>query len=325
MPVVGSTAYANARAVTDLVRALLNDKGTLSIPVLIQNIVRNPATGVVTVTTVLPHNLLPGDFAVIANVPTGTSNFNGTFAVITSAPNVLQFTYNQAGVADSQGSGQVQGYGIGAKYTDTILMPFVNASYQMLGRELENLSSPTFIMETELVVPAVTTIDPSVQVVINDATAPPNNLPVNLLAPLKIWERTNGSSDEFVPMTNLTDGGGLPSREQSQILESWEWRSDGLYFIGATVDTQIRVRFMAYFADLTDGTSTILMRNMREAIAFPAAIMAGKSKGAVVPAEYTQLGETALEQVLNAAARQMQRKNYRMRNYSRRKGFGISY
>src|SRR5579859_3563742 len=269
MPVVGSTAYSSARAITALVRSLLNDAGTLSIPVAIANITRNPANGVVTVTTVLPHNLVMGDFAVIANVPTGTSNFNGTFVVLTSSPSALQFTYANGAIltADTQACGQVQGVGIGAIYTDAVLMPIVNANYQMLGNELENMSSQQYIQDNILlVVPAVTSVDSSVQVVINDATAAPNQLPPNVIAPLKIWERPNNSSDDFFEMVNLTDGGGLEPTLQGQTLEVWEWRADGLVFRGATQDTQIRLRALVSFPDLVDGTSSTMLRNMREAI-----------------------------------------------------------
>lgn len=324
MPVAASTAYTTARSVTALVRALLDDAANLlSIPVGIASISRNTANSTVTVTTVLPHNQVPGDAALISQVPTGTSNFNGTFEVLTVLGR--QFTYAQAGVNDAQSSGRTQGYGIGQVYTDAVLMPYVNACYQSLGRKLESLSDPTYIVDGAfLTVPAVAAPDPSVTVVINDATAAPNQLPTNLLKPLRIWERQSGSTDEFVEMTNLTEQGGLPSVEQGQTLGVWEWRQDGIYFIGATVPVQIRLRYEAYMADLVDGTSSLLLRNTREQIAFPAAVLAGKSRGAEIPPEFTQMGEDALEDVLNLTTRQLQRKNFRLRGYSRRRGYGYS-
>jgi hypothetical protein len=325
MPVLASTAYSTARSVTALVRALLNDSANLlSVPVGIVSITRNAGTGVVTVITALPHNMVPGDNTLISGVPTGTSNFNGTFPVQGIA-GPLQFTYQQAAAlgADNQVSGNVQGYGIGAKYTDSVLMPFVNANFQMLANELENISSQQYIQDNILlVVPAVAVPDPSVQVVINDATAPPNQLPTNIIAPLKIWERPANSSDDFFEMVNLTDGGGLPPQPQGQTLEVWEWRTDGLVFVGATQDTQIRLRALVAPADLVDGTSSLSpMRAMREAIAYPTAVTAGRSRGANIPPEYVQLGEMALEQVLSRATRQMQHRNFRSRSFARRKGY----
>ena len=60
-------------------------------------------------------------------------------------------------------------------------------------RAIGNAGGGGFIEDDALLVVAgVGQQDPSVQVSITDATAPPNQLPTDLLVPLKIWERTNG-------------------------------------------------------------------------------------------------------------------------------------
>jgi len=326
MPGLGSTAYQTARSITLWVRALLNDSGTLSVPITIVSISRNALTGVVTVQTQLPHNLVAGDFAVIAGVPTGTSNFNGTFQVVTSTPSQMTFTYTQAGVADTQASGQVQGIGTGAIYTDSVLMPYLNLALNKLNRKMQNISNPTYIKDNVfLVVPAVASPDPSVQVVINDATPPyngqNNQLPTDLLMPLKIWERPEGSSDDFFLMTNLTDGGGLPPQPQGQTLEAWEWRTDGLAFIGATQDTQIRLRYVYVQPDVTDGTSVLGGRDIRMPVALWTAAAAGKSRGSPLADGYQAEGDDLMEELLNTATRQMQHRNYRGKSFARRKGY----
>jgi len=79
-------------------------------------------------------------------------------------------------------------------------------------RALANIQSGSFLTDNVLlVVPAVTQADASAQVSITDATPPPNQLPPDLLVPVKLWERANGSSDDFTEMTDLTDHNGLPS------------------------------------------------------------------------------------------------------------------
>jgi hypothetical protein len=72
---------------------------------------------------------------------------------------------------------------------------------------------------------------------------------------VKLWERSNGSSDDFMEMTDLTDHDGLPSEPKGQTLRFWESRAAGLYFLGATQDTQIRLRYQKSYPDLTDSTS----------------------------------------------------------------------
>src|SRR5215467_11717713 len=130
----------------------------------------------------------------------------------------------------------------GNLFTDTILLPYANSAYRKVQRALGNAGGGGFIQDDVLlVVPAVAQTDTSLQVSITDATAPPNQLPTDLLVPLKIWERRNTSTDDFTEMVDLTRHGGLPSRVQDTTLSVWEWRADGLWFLGATQDSQLRL------------------------------------------------------------------------------------
>src|SRR5580693_543990 len=157
----------------------------------------------------------------------------------------------------------------GNLFTDTVLLPYLNSAYRKVQRAIGNAGGGGFIQDDALLVVAqVAQQDASLQVSIGDSTAPPNQLPTDLLVPLKLWERANLSSDDFVEMTDLTNHGGLPSQAQDVNLIYWEWRSDGLYFIGATQDTQIRLRYERTYPDLVDATSPVLVRNAQEAIAY---------------------------------------------------------
>src|SRR5712664_3135826 len=124
----------------------------------------------------------------------------------------------------------------GNLFTDTVLLPYANSAYRKTQRALGNAGGGGFIQDDVLlVVPAIAQIDTSLQVAITDATAPPNQLPTDLLVPVKIWERPNGSTQDFVEMVDLSQHGGLPSRGQGLTLSVWEWRADGVYFLGACV------------------------------------------------------------------------------------------
>src|SRR5260221_7278465 len=130
----------------------------------------------------------------------------------------------------------------GNLFTDAVLLPYVNSAYRKVQRAMGNSGAGRFLSDDALlVVTAVTATDPSLQVSITDATAPPNQLPTDLLLPLKLWERVNGSSHDFAEMVDLARHGGFASRPQNVNLSVWEWRGDGLYFLGATQDTQIRL------------------------------------------------------------------------------------
>src|SRR5271154_3302694 len=151
--------------------------------------------------TPLPHllplpPLLPLDFEVNLMPVVGSSAYN-TAGQITS---LVRSLLNDAA---------------GNLFTDTVLLPYANAAYRKVQRALGSVQSGTFLNDDVLlVVTAVGATDPSLQVSITDATAPPNQLPTDLLVPLKLWERVSGSSDDFVEMTDLTNHGGLPSQPQ---------------------------------------------------------------------------------------------------------------
>jgi hypothetical protein len=133
----------------------------------------------------------------------------------------------------------------GNLFTDAVLLPYANSAYRKLQRAIGNAGGGGFIQDDALlVVTAVPQTDTSLQVAITDATAPPNQLPTDLLVPVKVWERPNGSTDDFLEMVDLSQHGGLPSRVQDVTLSVWEWRADGIYFLGATQDTQIRLRYL---------------------------------------------------------------------------------
>ncbi|MGC2753832.1 MAG: hypothetical protein WCA40_15855, partial [Candidatus Acidiferrum sp.] len=210
----------------------------------------------------------------------------------------------------------------GNLFTDTVLLPYANSAYRKVQRALGNAGGGGFIQDDVLlVVAAVTEIDTSLQVSITDATAPPNQLPTDLLVPLKIWERPNGSTDDFLEMVDVSQHGGLPSRVQDVTLSIWEWRADGIYFVGATQDTQIRLRYSKAYPDFTDSTSPVLIRNSQEAIAYATAALAGWARGSPLAEKWDDAAADAIEDLVSAAVRREQQSSRRRRPFSSRNGY----
>jgi hypothetical protein len=212
----------------------------------------------------------------------------------------------------------------GNLFTDSLLLPYVNSAYRKVQRALANIQSGTFLVDNATVtVPAVAAVDASIQVVISDATAPPNQLPADLLVPVKLWERPAGSGNtvNFVEMADLTDHDGLPSRPQGATLDVWEWRADGLYFLGATQDTQVRIRYQKTYPDLADATSNVLVRNAQEAVAYLTAAMAAMARGSPLAEKWDQAGSDALEDLIVRATQREQQTVRRRRPYSTRRGY----
>jgi hypothetical protein len=210
----------------------------------------------------------------------------------------------------------------GNLFTDAVLLPYVNSAYRKMQRALGNAGGGGFLTENvTLLVPAVTTPDASLQISITDSTPPPNQLPTDLLLPSKIWERPNGSTQDFAEMVDLSQHGGLPSRVQNVILSVWEWRADGIYFLGATQDTQIRLRYLKAYPDLTDATSPVLVRNAQEAIAYAAATLAAWSRGSPLAEKWDDAASDAIEDLISEAVRREQQSARRRRPFSARSGY----
>ena len=210
----------------------------------------------------------------------------------------------------------------GNLFTDTVLLPYANSAYRKLQRALGNAGGGGFIQDDVLlVVPAVAQTDTSLQVSITDSTAPPNQLPTDLLVPIKIWERPNGSTDDFLELVDLTQHGGLPSRAQDVTLSVWEWRADGLYFLGATQDTQIRLRYAKAYPDFTDATSPVLIRSAQEAIAYATAAMAAWARGSPLAEKWDEAAADAIEALVTNAVRREQQSARRRRPFSARSGY----
>src|SRR5439155_13430233 len=93
----------------------------------------------------------------------------------------------------------------GNLFTDAVLLPYANSAYRKVQRAIGNIGGGGFIQDDALlIVPGVAQVDTSLQIAITDATAPPNQLPTDLLVPMKLWERASGSSDDFVEMVDLS-------------------------------------------------------------------------------------------------------------------------
>jgi hypothetical protein len=211
----------------------------------------------------------------------------------------------------------------GNVFTDTVLIPYIQSSYRRVQRKLAIAGSSLFITDNiQLVIAAVPSAQQGIgtQVVLNDASEPPNQLPSNLLQPLKISERPNLSTQGFVEMTDRTMHDGLPLRIQGQTLRDWEFRTDGVYFVGATQDTEIDMRYTAALPDLEGPTDYVMIRFSQEAIAYGAAALAGGARGSPLAQTYADEQDAADEDLIAYFTRQQQHVGRRRRPYGSRGG-----
>ena len=222
---------------------------------------------------------------------------------------------------------------LGSWATDAVLLPYANSAYRHVNSELGNVQAPSYIKDDVLMVlPAVAGQDASVQAVLNNAGF--NNgtsnfttysgvvlqLPVDLMVPLRIEERTAGSTEEWIEITDMTDAGGLPEQLQGSRLCYWEWRTDGIYLLGATQDEQIKLRYEAAFLDMTDGTSPLEIRDGQNAVAFKTAELVALARGGAMAPLMKPQYDDAIELLKNRVAQREQHVGRRRKAYTSRHG-----
>lgn len=209
-------------------------------------------------------------------------------------------------------------------YTYTML----NAAYRHLQRKLTNAGVETFTRETQLLqVPVAAGLDPGLQVYCSftgfyDGVQMHENpvLPVDMIAPLKLWERQSAPPNStfnpanYIPMYKTTDG--LPSRAQTIWLREWEWREDAIWMVGATQVIDLRFRYNCWLADLLDSTSLVMIVNCAEALAYYTVMEFCRPRGSVVADQYEALGDKAVDEMTVINSRAKQRQNHRRRPYS---------
>lgn len=142
--------------------------------------------------------------------------------------------------------------------TQAFTQTLCNTAWRKFQEYLANKGATDFIQESlVLAIPATTNQDPASQVYINwfgyfDGTALQTSpvLPQNLMSPLRIWERQNGTNSQFIPMENIVDG--LPTWGKSPRNCLWEWRRESIYMPGSTFIMDLRLRFLTYLPDFAD-------------------------------------------------------------------------
>lgn len=165
-----------------------------------------------------------------------------------------------AGNTSTPGEGQVLTdlYQATTSYNPQLLFCF-NAAIREMYRKLRLVKAKVLIRDNYILtaLPVVngplgaSFIDPTVQTYLNfafyfDGTNQNTSftLPSDLMMPLKMWERQNGTTNPLSPMTEAKNG--LDARNQSDELGEWEWREGRINFHGSLIPRDIRLKYLAF-------------------------------------------------------------------------------
>ncbi len=200
-------------------------------------------------------------------------------------------------------------------FTDSLLMPLLNSAYRGLQRELaENgVSVLTEQQDIEL------DTDPTsgvTQTELSDVSSP--QLPTDCMVPHMLWERaTANTTDVFIPMEKFTSGGSMLNLQPSTYLRLWEWREDKVNLIGSTQSITVRMRYEKVLPEITLGTDPIQIRSATDPLAFAAAALAARSRGArALAQDLLATAQMATENLIERYVRPEQQRGRRRMPYS---------
>lgn len=200
-------------------------------------------------------------------------------------------------------------------------LPMLNQAYIWLQDELINNGVETNVKEAVLTpLGAATSTDPNTLVSLNDngyfdgtnQNAAPQ-LPVDLLVPLRLWERQTGSAQNFTEMNLSNDG--LPNSSPQSKFRIWEWRGDTIFMRGSTQTNDVKIRYDARFPAITQNTDPLLVRGAYHILANLLAAQYANSRGSALAANFSAAADSQIAQMCIRNSRRNQRGSHRKKPY----------
>lgn len=148
-------------------------------------------------------------------------------------------------------------------YTNTLMLPFVKTAYQELEDRLV-AAGLTYIQEESSVfdIAAGSTV----------ITAPP----ADMIMPVWVGERPNGSTEPFTTMLNKR---WPPELTKGDCLDYWVWEEGAIKFLGANTDREVKLRYHKALSSLTSTSSVIALPNSKNYLSQKASSLAAKFIG----------------------------------------------
>lgn len=235
---------------------------------------------------------------------------------------------DKAGATGTPGEGQI------LTDSSTTLQNLMNSAIRDTYRDCRIMGQPTLIKDNYLLLalPPVNSAlgvgvqNPAVQVAIQFAGYfdglimwPNLTLPSDLIYPLEMWERLTGTGNlPFGPMRQSS--GALRSRNQVQALGEWEWRTDGIWMIGAILQRDVRLRYISTFPDLAFpsvdfSTTYVPIMDCQEAVADKISVRYAQRLGGTALADAMMAAKSSIFKLRQQITRDRQKIDYQRRPY----------
>jgi hypothetical protein len=212
----------------------------------------------------------------------------------------------------------------------------VNLAYANIQKELTSVGVEVFTDYVWLMaVPVMPTVDPEARLIITDTAtniiypsgigdaafvAP--QLPSDMIEPLELWERQNGTANRAIEITEPNDG--LSNSSQGLYLMEWEWGAyqsvDALMFRGALQVQDVKIKYVKQLPRIAGPLDPVPLRGVDNAAAYQVAKIFATGRGSTVAASFGADGKNEIFLLQSIATRKGQRKRSRRQPYSGRTG-----
>lgn len=127
-------------------------------------------------------------------------------------------------------------------WTDTTLIPYLKEAYRDLLLVLWLNGMPVIKEKSATINVNANALDLGV------------NQPADLIEPISLKERTQGSSESWIPMVEV---GFEPDISKDTILRYWDWREEKIVFVGATSNREVLLRYWKSLTLPVDATTPL--------------------------------------------------------------------
>lgn len=143
-----------------------------------------------------------------------------------------------------------------SNFTNDVLTPYAQdaADEMQLELELNGILALEKITSTPIVIPKVSNFVPGQFVSMSSLSL----LPSDMLEPQAIEERLSGSTDLFRDMVRRM---WTPDILPTDSLRYWNYREEDIFFLGATTNRDIVIKYLKRLVVITDPSSTVSINN----------------------------------------------------------------
>jgi hypothetical protein len=171
-------------------------------------------------------------------------------------------------------------------------------------------------------------VDPTIQVQLSytgyyDGVLNHGNptLPPDLLEPLELWERQNGTQNKWNPLRPASDS--INTSSQGTTFGEWLWETDILFLPGATLTNDIKIKYLYKMAMLTAPNQPVPIKDCMEALAALFVAFAARSRGgSAVAADYEAQARIFVKGMVNPTARREGYANFQRKPFRSHGGRG---